>query len=367
MIARLERLAILVVLLGTACTVLPAVRPTIHAETRRVALPGEEADTLGETMGETEGSLVPVRTHDGRELWVREATLGGASLVPGTSVLLSQSGTLVTVTVTRSLDDFVEVDLNGARSIVPTSQIVARLHHGPAPLAPPPVAVAPPPPPPLTPLVQMVVLEPAPLLRAGTIEACSAGLVHVMFPDGSDVRVPTSNVHPLRVRAGDQVMALWNESPYAGVILATRDSLVRVRWEDETEQWVELTDVQSVEAEPTGALRGCGHQHVLVDEGARSHVGHVIACEGAFATVIDGTGTPRRIARESVTRLPLRVGDAIEARWNGTPYTAIVLSLGDRVHVRWYDASEGDVDPADIVRFRALEARASEPASCPDA
>jgi len=35
--------------------------------------------------------------------------------------------------------------------------------------------------------------------------------------------------------------------------------------------------------------------------------------------------------------------------------------------VRWYDGSEGDVDPADVVTFRARGDRASEPAACPDA
>jgi len=219
----------------------------------------------------------------------------------------------------------------------------------------------------VTSLAQMVVLEAAPVLRAGTIEACSAGVAHVVFPDGSDVSVPMSSVHPLHVSAGDHVTARWHESSYPAVIVATRDSSARVRWGDESEEWIELTDIQSLEGEATGTVESCGHQHVLVDEGGRSHVGRVIACEGAFATVLDASGTTRRIERATATRLPLRVGDSIEARWRGTAYAAVVLSLGELVHVRWYDATEGDVQPTDIVTFRASEARPSEPVSCPDA
>ena len=369
MIARLERLAVLVVLLGTACTVLPVVRSPVQVETRRVAILGEEADTLGDTTGQRETGLVSVHTHDARDVWVRESALGGASLVAGNAVLVRWNGAIVTAQVVRALDDFAELQLDGTSTIVPASDVVARLHHG-APVAPPPpAAIVTPPPPavPPTPLARMVALEVAPLSRVAMLDACSAGVAHVTFPDGSEGHVATSQLHPLRVSAGDHVTALWNESPYPGVILRTRDALVRVGWEDESEQCIDLEDVQSVQAAATGAVLGCAPRRVLVDEGARTRVGRVIACEGSSATILDADGTPRQLDRTSTRQLPLRVGDAIEARWSGTPYDAIVLTLGERVHVRWYDGSEGDVEPADVVTFRARGDRASEPASCPDA
>jgi hypothetical protein len=346
MIARLERLAVVLVLLGTACTVLPAVRSPVQVETRRVAILGEEADTLGDTTGQTETGLALVHTHDARDVWVRESALGGASLVAGNAVLVRWNGAIVATQVVRALDDFAELQLNGTSTIVPASDVVARLHHG-TPVAPlPPAVVAPPPPPPPpTPLARMVALEVAPLSRVAMLYACSAGVAHVTFPGGSEGHVATSQLHPLRVSAGDHVTALWNESPYPGIILRTRDALVRVRWEDESEQWIDLEDVQSVEAAATGVVRGCAPQRVLVDEGARTRVGRVIACEGSSVTILDADGTPRQLDRASTQQLPLRVGDAIEARWSGTPYDAIVLTLGERLHVRWYDGTEGDVDP----------------------
>jgi hypothetical protein len=362
---RLERALTLAILLVTACTVLPAARTPAHVATRRVAIPGEEADTLGETSTEGEGALVPVHTHDGRELWVHEASLGGAAIVPGTWVLVRQNGALVTAPVTRSLDDFVEVELAGAPVILAIGDVLARLHHGPPVAHTDPPVVTPPVLPPPTPLGQMVLLDAAPRARTARLETCAGDRAHVTYPDGTATDVPTSALHPLRVRAGDHVTALWSGTPYPAIILATRDSLVRARWEDGTEQWVELTDVQAVEGAVSGAVHGCPHHAVLVDEGVRTRIGRVLACEADHATVLDAAGTPRSLAREALVRVPLRVGDAIEASWNGTPYEAIVLSIGERIHVRWSDTTENDVDPADLLTFRVLEERAAEPASCP--
>ncbi len=369
MITRLERLATLLLLFLTACTVFPPAQMPSRAETRRVVIPGEEADTLAETTGATEGTLVPLRTHDGREVWVAESALGGASLVPGTWVLVRQSGQVLTAAIARSMDDFVEVEIGGASAILPIGDVLARLHHGPpAPeVAPPPPPALTPPAPAPTPLEHIVLLESTPRLRAGMLADCSGSTAHVMFADGTDVRVPRADLHPLRVRAGDHVMALWSGSPYPAVILATRDSLVRARWEDESEQWIELTDVVSVEGAASGSVSGCPSRTVLVDEGARVRVGRILACEGTHATVLGSDGTPRTVEVASLVRVPLRVGDAVEALWGDTVYDGVVLSITDVLRIHWSDGTENDVDPADLVMFRSHEARPAEPASCPPA
>lgn len=365
---RLERIATLSLLFLTACTVFPPVHAPLRAESRRVAIPGEEADTLAETLGPAEEGLVPVRAHDGRELWVREGALGGPALVPGTWVLVRSSEQLVMASVVRSLDDYVELQFPAATAIVPVADVVARLHHGPAPVVattdppPPPPEVTPPAPP--TPLERMVVLEAAPLARAGRLVDCAGDVAHVVLADETEVHVPRTDLRPLRVRAGDRVSALWSGSPYPAIILATRDSLVRVRWEDESEQWIELTEIVAVEGETSGTVAGCSERPVLVDEGTRARIGRLLACDGDHATVLSAEGTPRTVELASLSRVPLRVGDTIEARWNGSPYEAVVLALGERLHVRWYDGTEGDVDPADLVTYRAHTARPAEAPAC---
>ena len=369
---RLETLAMLLILMGTACTVLPTAHTPPRAETRRVAIPGEEADALAETSGGAETSLddevlVPVHTHDGRDLWVREASLGGATLVPGTWVLMRRGDALVSAAVTRSLDDYVEVDVAGTPTLVPVSDVLARLHRSPiAPPIVPPTAVVTEPPP-LTPLAEMVALDVSHTMRAAIVMSCTGGNAHVVFPDESETDVAMSDLHPMRVRAGDRVTALWSGSPYPGLITDTRDSLVHVRWEDATEQWIDRTDVRSVDGTSALAIQGCPRRTVLVDEGARTSIGRLLACDGSSATVLGADGTPRGLARDSLARVPLHVGDAIEARWNGSPYDATVLSLGARIHIRWYDGSEADVDPADLVTMRTREVRAPEAPACPAA
>jgi hypothetical protein len=361
---RLERLAILLVVLGTACTLLPNAHTPAHAETRLVTIPGENADTLAETTGPVEDALVPVHTHDGRDLWVREATLGGAMLVPGTWIIIRSGEYLATASVTRSLDAFVEVDVAGTSSMIPIGDVLARLHRDPTPVA---VADPPPeePPAPLTPIVQMVALETAHTLVAASVAYCREGIAHVVLADGTDTDVALSDVHPMRLRAGDHVVALWNDMPYPARVTDVRSRLAHVQWDDGSAQWVDFHDVQSVDGESGLAVQGCPHHTVLVDRGGRTSIGRIIACEGSSVTILGSDGSSRSVPHESVDRVPLRVGDAIEARWNGNPYDATVISIGDRIHIRWYDTTEADIDPADLVSFRTRDVRAREPASCP--
>ncbi len=369
---RVERLVTLLLLLVTACAIPPALRGPAPVATQHVAVVGDEADTLGEVETEAHEGLVTVTTHDGRSLVVHEGAIAGAGLAPGTWVLLRRDGRLEPVHVVRALDDYLEVERAGTTEIVGAAEVVARLHHGPAaPEVTAPVApdqVTPPALPPPTPLAQMALLEASPATRVGRLVECTAAGARLALHDGSELVVPAGDLHPLRVRAGDRVTALWNDSPYPGVVLATRDDLVRIRWEDESVQWVDLDDVQSIEIAGSGALRGCPTGHaVLFDEGVRTRIGRVIACEEARATVLDDAGTPRTVERATLASLVLRVGDTVQARWNGTAYDAVVLAIGERVHVRWYDGSENDVDPADLVSIRLREPRTGEPVACPAA
>jgi hypothetical protein len=40
--------------------------------------------------------------------------------------------------------------------------------------------------------------------------------------------------------------------------------------------------------------------------------------------------------------------------------------MGERMHVRWSDGSEGDIDPATLLTIRLPEARPTEAPMCPD-
>ncbi len=79
-------------------------------------------------------------------------------------------------------------------------------------------------------------------------------------------------------------------------------------------------------------------------------------------------GVERLVEPVPAIRARVGIGDRVEALWNhDTPYAAQILSLGERVHVRWEDASETDVDPADLVSYVRTEDRPGEPVVCPAA
>ncbi len=114
----------------SACAGTPPTLPM--RETRRVAIAGEQADTIGETLeGPIEGHML-VRTNDGREIWVREAALSTPALAPDAWVLLAHAGGIIPAEVVRPLDDFVEVRIGTVVGIAPMHAIVAILHSPPS-------------------------------------------------------------------------------------------------------------------------------------------------------------------------------------------------------------------------------------------
>lgn len=101
-------------------------------ETRRVAIAGEQADTLGETQdGPFEGHML-VRTNDGREIWVLESALSEPAFVADGWVLLAHDGGIIPAEVVRPLDDFIEVRIGTVVGIAPMHAIVAILHSAPS-------------------------------------------------------------------------------------------------------------------------------------------------------------------------------------------------------------------------------------------
>lgn len=114
----------------TACGGAPAPMP-IH-EMHLVAVAGEQADTLGETLeGPLEGHVL-VHTHDGRELWVPEASLRTPALETDGWVLLAHAGGIVPAQVVRPLDDFLELRVGSVVGIAPMHAILAILHSPPS-------------------------------------------------------------------------------------------------------------------------------------------------------------------------------------------------------------------------------------------
>jgi hypothetical protein len=118
-----------VVVLASACGGAPPMPPM--RETQRVAIAGQQADTIGETIeGPIEGHML-VRTNDGREVWVREASLSQPQLAVDAWVLVAHAGGIVPAQVVRALDDYIEVRVGTVVGIAPMHTIFAILHSAP--------------------------------------------------------------------------------------------------------------------------------------------------------------------------------------------------------------------------------------------
>jgi hypothetical protein len=122
--------ATFVVLFASACGGAPPMPPM--RETQRVAIAGQQADTIGETVdGPIEGHML-VRTNDGREVWVREGNLSEPQIAADAWVLVAHAGGIVPAQVVRTLDDYIEVRVGAVVGIAPMHTIFAILHSAPS-------------------------------------------------------------------------------------------------------------------------------------------------------------------------------------------------------------------------------------------
>lgn len=356
--------------LAGCITVAPAaVNTTPPAESRLVMVVGERADALGWTTGAAEHGVVRVRMHDGRELVVREQGVAAPWLEAGRWVLRRTADGLEPAEIVSGLDAFLEVrPRGGAPAIIPIGEVVGILHEAPSATSAATTE-------PLRGRIDaMVVLGERAEVRAGRALSCTDGVVHVLLGDGTEIDVPQERVRDLRLTVGQQVTAFWEGTPYGARVVAVRGAQVRLAWDSDStspQVWVQASMLDRVPA-PSGAatqLTACRDSGpVAIEVGQRLRVGQLLACEGAVRVVRSGDGIERLPEAQASTRAQLGIGDRIEALWNqSSVYPAQVLSIGERIRVRWEDNSETDVDPADIVSHLRSEPRAVEAVACPAA
>ena len=359
--------------LGGCITVAPPpIVTSPPAESRLVMVVGDRADALGWTTSAPEHGMVRVRMHDGRDLVVREAGVSAPRLEEGRWVLRRAANGLEPAEIVSGMDAFLEVRPRGAASsIIPIGEVVGILHEPPP--APPPQVVTPPEPP-RGRMADLVELGESPDVRAGRAMSCSNGSVHVLLGNGRELDVPEARVRDLRVIVGQPVTAFWEGTAYPAHVAGVRGREARIAWDDGSdtpEQWVQLSMLDRILGPPPErtTLTACrANGPVAVEIGQTVRVGPLLACEGNVRVVQARDGIVRLVQPQASTRARLSIGDRVEALWNhDTPYAAQVVTIGERVHVRWEDGSESDVDPNDIVSYVRTEDRPSTNVECPTA
>ncbi|MBX7194885.1 MAG: hypothetical protein K1X94_22725 [Sandaracinaceae bacterium] len=362
----------LVVLTGCITVAPPPVATSAVAESRLVMVVGERADALGWTTSAPDHGMVHVRMHDGRDLVVREQAIAAPWLEAGRWVLRRTGNGLEPAEIVSGLDAFLEVRPRGAASlIIPIGEVVGILHEAPSAPTPPPPPVAV-----IEPLrghmSELVELGETPDVRAARAISCAHGVVHVVFAGGTEADVPEARVRDLRLVVGQPVTAFWEGTVYPAHVVALRSGEARIAWDDGSdspEQWVQLAMLDRIVG-PLGArgqINACRNTGpVAVEVGQRVRLGRLVACEGNVRVVQGRDGFVRLVEPQVATHARVGLGDTIEALWNHqSPYPAQVMSIGERVHVRWEDGSESDVDPADLLSYVRTEDRPSTVVSCP--
>jgi hypothetical protein len=366
----------LISLTGCITVAPPPVVTSPPAESRLVMVVGERADALGWTTSAAEHGVVRVRMHDGRDLVVREQGVAAPWLEAGRWVLRRTPSGLEPAEIVSGLDAFLEVRPHGQPSIIiPIGEVVGILHEPPSMPTPATPPVTPPPEPPRGRMSELVELGESGDVRAARALTCSGGVVHVLFANGGEADVPITSVRDLRLIVGQPVTAFWEGTAYPAHVSEVRGREVRVAWDDGSdtpEQWVQASMLDRILGplgDARGALAACrGAGPVAVEVGQRVRLGHLLSCEGNVRVVQARDGIVRLVDPARAARARVAIGDHVEALWNHqTPYAAQVVSIGERVHVRWEDGSESDVDPADLLTYVRTDERPIGPVECPPA
>jgi hypothetical protein len=118
----------MVAFVAIGCAPAAAERTEHRHLVQRVAIVGQHADTLGDTLEPPHDGHVLVLTHDGRELWIPASRLTTPTLDQGRWVLVAHEGGIFPAQILATLDDYVEVRIADVTGFAPMHAILALLH-----------------------------------------------------------------------------------------------------------------------------------------------------------------------------------------------------------------------------------------------
>lgn len=333
--------------------------------TRVVLVARDGSELLGLEVERAEGGrLVEVRLHDGRHLWVRASAVHPETLVPGELVALRWNGetALRVARIEERTGDIFVVELvgprGGGRAVVSLADVMARLARSPT--AEPPSDDATPPPPPVD-LARQVSWRAGEAWAPATLVSCGATF-RVTYADAASEDVRAADLAELRVAVGDRVAAFSGNYSYAARVETVQGPVARLRFDDGSEQWLELMRVRFVERPPRpidpsarprwldAACRSVGQAgrepvSVLVRRWSVRSAGAIAECEGGRAVVMGRDGARSEIASSDVSLLGPEAGDTVRVRWRGSSlYLGTIERIeGTQIALRWEDGSSETV------------------------
>lgn len=208
------------------------------------------------------------------------------------------------------------------------------------------------------------------------VARCEAADAVVLAHDGGVRTVPASSLRGARLEAGDDVVALWGEAPgapYHAVVRSAEGRAIGVRYDDGTEESVDIARVVRVtRASAPGAATGVcpppagALPAALVEAEAWRAVGAVVECGGATAFVRSAREGERSLPTAGLARLQFAAGDRVMVRWrDGADYAARVDRVeGAALAVTYDDGSEETVRVAQVTAWSPGAARAAQPFRC---
>lgn len=228
---------------------------------------------------------------------------------------------------------------------------------------PPPPAPAPSPAPNVTPARMVLLAATSRDWELARVARCEGARAVLVQRDGSPRTVLRTLIRTPVLLPGMQVMARWGEgegTPYHAVVRSTQGRSVHVRYDDDSEEDVDLTRIDSVSSStlPGIVAQSCPPPPgmlpmVLTERRPWRDFGAVIECGGPMVLIERRQGQRVSVATSRLTQVTLAEGDRVLVRWrDGADYNARVDRVeGASLAVTYDDGSEETVTLGQVVAW----------------
>jgi hypothetical protein len=195
------------------------------------------------------------------------------------------------------------------------------------------------------------------------VARCEGSRVVLLRSQGRVSSVPATTVRNMTLANETEVTALWGSdggTPYHARAMGTRPGMVSLRYDDASEEWVNIERILSVRSRtPPGDVahvcppRAGEIASVLVEAETPRTFAQIVECGATETLVANVDGERVTVRNASVQRVVLAVGDRVLVRWrDGHDYTARIDRVsGSSLDVTYDDGSTETIVTGQLVAW----------------
>jgi hypothetical protein len=195
------------------------------------------------------------------------------------------------------------------------------------------------------------------------VARCEGTRAVLLRSEGRVSSVAATSLRTMSLANETEVTALWGTgagTPYHARVIGTRTGMVSIRYDDASEEWVNVERVLGVRSTtPPGDVahvcppRAGEISSVLVEAETPRRFAHIIECGTTETLVATASGARITVRNTAMQRVVLAVGDRVLVHWHdGQDYTARIDRVnGSSLEVTYDDGSSETIVTGQLVQW----------------